>query len=103
MGVDKVAWHGESVGEVCKRYAHRALSLALTALRLTLYAVLAVLRPFIVAILSAATIGGLALCGFFALLVPGSNFPMGLVLSMSIGCAVLIVVFYAVMDLLLPR
>jgi len=38
-----------------------------------------------------------------AALVPGSHFPTGLVLIMSAVSAVMIVVFYAVMELLLPQ
>ena len=58
---------------------------------------------FIVVALSATTLVGLALCLFFATLVHGSHFPTGLVLIMSVVSAVLVVLFYALMELLLPQ
>jgi peptidoglycan/LPS O-acetylase OafA/YrhL len=98
----KMAWGTDAIGDSLARSAKRALPIFLGALRVTLYAVLAVLRPFIVAALSGVSLVGLALCLFFATLVPGSHFPMGLVLILSVACAGLIVVFYAVMEGLLP-
>lgn len=83
--------------------ARRALVVLAGALRVTLYAVLAVLRPFIVVGLSALTLVGLATTLFYTLLVPGSHFPTGIVLLMSVASAVLIVLFYALMELLLPQ
>ena len=99
----KMTWANDSIGDVLKDGARRALPVSLVALRVALYAVLAVLRPFIVAALSALTLVGLASSLFYAMLVPGSHFPTGLVLVMSVASAVLIVVFYAVMELLLPQ
>jgi hypothetical protein len=98
----KTAWGTDAIGDSFRRGAKRALPVFVSSLRVTLYAVLAVLRPIIVAALSGVTLVGLALSLFFATLVPGSHFPMGLVLTLSVASASLIVVFYAVMEGLLP-
>ena len=103
MDSNKMAWTNESIEGFVKHGARRAFTLGFAALRITLYAVLAVLRPFIVAGLSVLTLVGLAASLFYAALVPGSHFPTGLVLIMSAVSAVMIVVFYAVMELLLPQ
>ena len=103
MNDNQMAWAHESMSDAVKHRAGRALSVLTAALRVTLYAVLAVLRPFIVAGLSVLTLVGLATSLFYAALVPGSHFPTGLVLTMSAVSAVMIVVFYAVMELLLPQ
>src|SRR6266403_2416731 len=103
MNANKMAWDNESMGDAIKQGARRALPVLIAALRVTLYAVLAVLRPFIVAGLSVLTLVGLATSLFYTALVPGSHFPTGLVLIMSAASAVMIVVFYAVMELLLPQ
>ena len=103
MDSNKMAWTNESIEDSVKHGARRALTLGFAALRIALYAVLAVLRPFFVAGLSALTLVGLALCLFFGVFVHGSHFPTGLVLIMSAVSAVMIVVFYALMELLLPQ
>ena len=103
MKAAKMSLGSESIEDSVKREAWRTLALLFSALRVTLYAVLAVLRPFIVVALSATTLIGLALCLFFATLVHGSHFPTGLVLVMSVVSAVLVVLFYALMELLLPQ
>ena len=97
-----MVWRTDATLDSVTRGAKRALPVLVSALRVTLYAVLAVLRPVIVAALSGVTLVGLALCLFFATLVPESHFPMGLVLTLSVASASLIVVFYAVMEGLLP-
>jgi hypothetical protein len=99
----KMAWEKDAIGDSLSRGARRAIPVIAGALRVTLYAVLAVLRPVIVATLSGVTLAGLALCLFFATLVPRSHFPIGLVLILSVASASLIVVFYAVMEGLLPE
>ena len=103
MNTNNLACAHESVSDAVKRGARRALPVLISALRVTLYAVLAVLRPFIVAALSVLTLVGLATSLFYTALVPGSHFPTGLVLMMSAASAMMIVVFYAVMELLLPQ
>jgi hypothetical protein len=99
----KMAWTNDTISDVVTHGARRALAGVSVALRVTLYAVLAVLRPFIVVALSALTLVGLAATLFYAVLVPGSHFPTGLVLVMSVASAVMIVLFYALMELLLPQ
>ena len=102
MNSIRTAWETEATLDSVTRGAKRTLPAFVSVLRVTLYAVLAVLRPLIVAALSGVTLVGLALCLFFATLVPGSHFPMGLVLTLSVASASLIVVFYAIMEGLLP-
>ena len=103
MNANKMTWTNESISDAVKHGTRRALPMMIAALRVTLYAVLAVLRPFIVAGLTVLTLVGLATSLFYAALVPGSHFPTGLVLIMSAASALMIVVFYAVMELLLPQ
>jgi len=103
MNTNDMAWSTEAIHDSFKRGAGRALIVLVDALRVTLYAVFAVLRPFIVVGLSAVTVVGFTLCLFFATLVQGSHFPTGLVLIVSAASALMIVVFYALMELLLPQ
>jgi hypothetical protein len=71
-------------------------------LRTTAYAVLAVLRPLIIAGLTATALVCLGLCVFFGTVAPGTHFPMVGVFLTAVVCAVLIVAYYALMELLLP-
>ena len=103
MSTQRIPWATESMGDSLRYRARRALAILIAAVRVTLYAVLAVLRPFVVAGLSALALLGLAMSLFYALLVPGNHFPTALVLVMSVASAVLIVLFYALMELLLPE
>jgi hypothetical protein len=103
MNTHKLTWGTEPIGDSINHRARRTISVLVAALRVTLYAVLAVLRPFVVAGLSALTLLGLAMTIFYALLLPGSHFPIAIVLIMSVASALMIVVFYAFMELLLPR
>ena len=103
MNTHKLTWGTEPIGDSINHRARRTISVLVAALRVTLYAVLAVLRPFVVAGLSALTLLGLAMTIFYALLLPGSHFPVAIVLIMSVASALMIVMFYAFMELLLPR
>ncbi len=103
MSAERIPWVTESMADPLRDGAGRAATVLFSAIRLTLYAVLAVLRPFIVVGLSALALVGFATTLFYALLVPGSHFPTALVLIMSVASAVLIVLFYALMELLLPE
>ena len=103
MQLNNMACDTQALRDSLIHGAVRALSVLVAALRVTLYAVLAVLRPFIVAALSGVTLVGLTLCLFYATLVHGSHFPTGLVLIMSVASALSIVLFYALMEFLLPQ
>jgi hypothetical protein len=100
MDAQKAMWGGEMNGGGRLR---RTLSFVLKSVRLPLYGLLAVLRPLIVAALTLNCVVGLLLCLFFGLLVPGSHFPLLLVFGLSVGSALGIIVYYALMDLLLPE
>ena len=102
MDVNQMAWRHAPVSKAVVRGVKRVLPVLEGALRLSVFAVLAALRPFIVIALTAWTVVGLLLCLFWGLLVHGSHFPMLFVLASSVVSAVLIVVYYAVMDLLIP-
>jgi len=103
MNANTMASGTEAIGDSLKRSVGHTLTVLVAAIRVVLYAVLAVLRPFIVAGLSALTLVGLAASLFYALFVPASHFPVGLVLIMSVASAVSIVLFYALMEFLLPQ
>jgi hypothetical protein len=83
-------------------HARRVVTGVLCALRTTAYAVLAVLRPFVVAGLTATALACLGLCVFFGTVAPATHFPMAGVFLTAVACAVLIVAYYALMELLLP-
>jgi hypothetical protein len=103
MNGNTMASDTDAIGASLKLSLGHALAVLVMAIRVVLYAVLAVLRPFIVASLSALTLVGLAASLFYSLLVPTSHFPVGLVLIMSAASAVSIVLFYALMEFLLPQ
>jgi hypothetical protein len=82
--------------------ARYTLHLAWVVARLAIYSVLSVLEPFIVRGLLVVTLLSLASCGFYWLLAPRVHFPMLFVLSMAFLSAVLIPVYHAIMQLLVP-
>jgi hypothetical protein len=100
MDALKAIWSSERNGNERLR---RTLSFVLKSVRLPLYGLLAVLRPFVVLALTAFCVVDLLLCLFFGLLVPGSHFPLVLVFGLSVVSALGIIVYYALMDLLLPE
>src|ERR1700722_13612762 len=103
MNANTVTSDTEANGDSLKRSVGHALTVLVAAIREVLYGGLAVLRPFIGAALAALPFVGLAASLFYALLVPTSHFPVGLVLIMSVASAVSIVLFYALMEFLLPQ
>src|SRR5258708_27312094 len=99
MNTHNPAWARESMSDAIKQGARRALPVLITAVRVTTYAVLAVLRPFIVAGLSLLTFVCPATSLFYPALVPSSHFPIGFGLILSAASPVMIVLFYAVIEL----
>src|SRR5258708_12550836 len=93
MNTHNPAWARESMSDAIKQGARRALPVLIAALRVTLYAVLAVLRPFIVAGLSLLTLVGLPTSLFYAALVPGNHFPTGPVLIIPAAGPLTILLF----------
>jgi hypothetical protein len=73
------------------------------AVRMTLYGALAVLRPFIVLGFAAVSALGLLTCFVYGVLAHGTDFPMGTMLSFSVGCAVLALLYDTLLDLLRRR
>jgi hypothetical protein len=100
MDAQKAMWGGEMNGGERLR---RTLTFVLESIRFTLYGVLAVLRPLIVLALAVFCVVGVLLCLFYGLLVHGSHFPLLLVLGLSVGSALLIIVYQPLMDLLRPQ
>lgn len=85
------------------RFLRGSFTCVLHVVRMTLYAVLALLRPLIVGALKAVSVLGLLACLFYVFFMRGTHFPVGVMLILSAGCAVCVVLYYALMDLLLPR
>jgi hypothetical protein len=100
MNTPKAMWGDQINGGARLR---RTLSFVLASIRITLYGVLAVLRPLIVVALAVFCVVGVLLSLFYGLLVHGSHFPLLLVLGLSVGSALLIVVYQPLMDLLRPQ
>jgi len=90
-------------GDTLLRVSQKALRAAITALRVTVYAVLTLISPFVVFGLGVLALVGFGLCGVFAFVITGTHFPFTFVLIGSVVCALLIPTFHAVMDLLLPE
>jgi hypothetical protein len=81
----------------------RIVSIAWTTTRLAIYSVLAILEPVIVWVTGAMALICLALCAFFGLLVRAPHFPTTFVLLLGVGSALSLVVYYALMEFLLPE
>jgi hypothetical protein len=80
----------------------RAISGVLTALRLTVYSILALLEPIIVWSAMAIALTGIALCVFFDIVVHAPHFPTGVVLALIAASGASLVGYYALMAFLLP-
>lgn len=74
----------------------------LGAIRLTVFAILAVFEPIIRVALSLLTLVGISLSVFNRYVVYAPHFPFSLVIGMSTGCAVALVMYYKVMRILTP-
>ena len=75
----------------------------LQALRFALYGVLVLIRPLLIPILTGVAIGGVVIWAVFVLIAHDSGFPSLHVLGLALGCAVLTVLYYAVMESLVPE
>ena len=78
-----------------------AIAFVLGALRLVVFAVLALLEPVVLWLLTALVVVLVALCGFYGLVHP-AHFPFGVVAGLIGLCGVAALVYYALMFLLLP-
>jgi hypothetical protein len=71
-------------------------------LRLIVFAPLAILEPVIRVVLSTLAVLGFATCAFYKLAGPAHHFPFGLMIGFSVGCSVLLVLYYMLMRALAP-
>jgi hypothetical protein len=78
------------------------MQLLVTGVRVAIYSALAVLERLVVFIFGLLALIGLALVGFFKVLLGLPHFPTVTVLTMSLVCTLIITAYYAVMRLLLP-
>jgi hypothetical protein len=74
----------------------------LQALRLTVFAILAVFEPIIRVGLSLLAVVGICLCLFNRYATHAPHFPFWLTLGLSVGCALALVLFYRLMRFLTP-
>jgi hypothetical protein len=70
--------------------------------RLVLFAVLALFEPLIRIVLAGFALGGFFAWFVFEELAHAPKFPTGTVLGLSVGCAVLLVLYYMLMRWLRP-
>ena len=77
-------------------------SVALKAIRLTVFAILAVFEPIIRVALSLLAVVGMCLSLFNRYVVYAPHFPFWFVIGISTGCAVALIMFYKVMRALTP-
>jgi len=73
-----------------------------TALRVTLYSILALLEPIIVWSAMAIALTGIALCVFFDLIIHAPHFPTVIVVALILASGLGLVGYYALMAFLLP-
>jgi hypothetical protein len=81
---------------------HDTLSVVLHAIRLTVFAILAVFEPIIRVALSLLALVGVSLAVFNRYVAHALHFPFWLVLGMSTGCALALVMYYKLMRFLTP-
>jgi len=77
-------------------------SVALKAIRLTVFAILAVFEPIIRVALSLLTLVGVSLAVFNRYVVYAPHFPFWLIIGISMGCAVALAMYYKLMRFLTP-
>ena len=77
-------------------------SVALKAIRLTVFAILAVFEPIIRVALSLLALVGICLSVFNRYVVYAPHFPFWLVIGISMGCAVALAMYYKLMRFLTP-
>lgn len=83
-----------------KTLALAALWTVLSAVRLALITLLVILEPFVtIALMGIATLGVLT-CLFYEFLIRAPHFPFWLMLSFSLGSAMLLLLYYALMRVL---
>jgi hypothetical protein len=77
-------------------------SVALKAIRLTVFAILAVFEPIIRVALSLSALVGVSLAVFNRYVVYAPHFPFWLAIGISTGCALGLAMYYKLMRFLTP-
>jgi hypothetical protein len=102
MAIDRMEARVAPERDALERFVTFTLKLVLHAVRRAAFAVLALARPVAIPVLSGVAVGGVGLWVIFVPLAHDSEFPTLRVLGMSLGCAVTVVLYYALMELLRP-
>ena len=76
---------------------------AMTLLRWALYGLLSLFRPILIPVLTGVSVGGVILWAIFVLAAHDLEFPTLRVLGASLTCAVIAVLYHAVLELLVPE
>jgi hypothetical protein len=87
----------ERVGELGGRGLWLAFSAVWKAVGIALFATLAILEPVVCWVLSAMASLGLLTTLLFGVVMGAPGYPVGFMLGMSIGCFVLLGLYYALM------
>ena len=80
-----------------------AAHVAMTLLRWALYGLLSLFRPILIPVLTGVSVGGVILWAVFVLAAHDPGFPSLQVLGTSLACAVIAVLYHAVLELLVPE
>jgi len=83
--------------------ARAALLLLWTAIRLPIVTLLIILEPFVTLVLMAIATLGVLTCLFHEFLLKDPHFPFWLMLGMSIGSALLLLPYYALIRIFSTR
>ena len=76
---------------------------AATLLRWALYGLLSLFRPILIPVLTGVSVGGVVVWAIFVLAAHDPEFPTLHVLGGSLACAVIAVLYHAVLELLVPE
>ena len=81
----------------------KAAWLVLNLLRWMLYGLLSLIRPILIPILTGVSVGGVLVWAVFVLVAHDTGFPSLHVLGNSVICAVVAVLYHAILELLVPE
>ena len=84
------------------RASQSTLAFALHAIRLTVFAVLAVLEPIVRVTLSLLAILMICVSVFNRYVVHTAHFPFWVMMGLAAGCAVVLILYYRLMRILAP-
>jgi hypothetical protein len=76
--------------------------IAVQAVRVTLFSILATFEPVVRISLSLLAMGGFAMCGLHYFVIHSPHFPLGLMFAVSSGFSLSLVLYYLVLRALAP-